>query len=76
MAQPLHPEDCLGEIDWEHVRRRPPDGSFVLGDENQFDRVGRLGQMVDEWCPIPEGNPALAEASGAVAGRHSCPSPA
>lgn len=67
-AQPLHPEDSLGEIDWEHVRRRSPDSSFVLEDENQLDRVGRLGEMVDEWCPIPEGNPALAEAAGHVYG--------
>ena len=63
-ARRLHPEDCFGEIDWECVRRRPPDGALVLEDENRLDRVGRLGEMVDEWCPIPEGNSALAEAIG------------
>ena len=60
----LHPEDCLGEIEWEFVRRRPPHGAFTLEDENQLDRVARLGEMVDEWCPFPEGNPALADAVG------------
>lgn len=63
-ARLLHPEDCLGEIEWEYVRRRPPHGALTLEDENQLDRVGRLGAMVDEWCPFPEGDPALADAIG------------
>ena len=65
-AWPLHPEDCLGELNWEFVCGTWPDVKLVIEGEMMLDRVGRLGAMVDEWCPIPQGNPALAEAIGHV----------
>ena len=59
-ARPLHPEDCLGELDWEYVRGRWPDVTLVCAGETMVGRVGRLGEMVDQWCPIPQGEPAIA----------------
>ena len=65
-ARPLHWEDCLGELNWKFVRGTWPDVKLVIEGEMMVDRVCRLGEMVDEWCPIPQGNPALAEAIGHV----------
>ena len=59
-AWPLHWEDCLGELNWEFVRGKWPDVSLVLEGEMELDRVFRLGAMVDEWCPIPQGELAIA----------------
>ncbi|WP_420443881.1 hypothetical protein [Candidatus Poriferisodalis sp.] len=59
-ARPLHPEDCLGELNWEFVRGTWPDVKLVLEGEMMVGRVGRLGEIVDQWCPIPSGEPAIA----------------
>ena len=63
-AWPLHREHCLGELNWEFVRGKWPDVSLILEGKMILDRVVRLGAMVDDWSPIPEGAPALAEATG------------
>ncbi|WP_419923376.1 hypothetical protein [Candidatus Poriferisodalis sp.] len=60
-ARPLHPEDCLGELDWEYVRGKWPDLKLIHEGDMMVGRVGRLGEMIDQWCPFPEGEPAIAE---------------
>ena len=59
-ARPLHPEDCLGGPDWEHLRGKWPDLKLVHESEALVGRAGRLGDMVDQWCPFPQGEPAIA----------------
>ena len=63
-AWPLHPDDCLGPLNWEFVRGSWPDLAWVPEDESMFERVCRLGPMIDRWCPIPQGSPALARNLG------------
>ncbi|WP_419923367.1 hypothetical protein [Candidatus Poriferisodalis sp.] len=63
-ARPLHPEDCLGKPDWENVRGRWPDLKLAHESDTIIGEVGRLGEMVDQWCSIPKGESAIARIVG------------